>query len=433
MAGEFNVSGLVNNFDMNSILQQIQLLKSQQIFSLQAKQEVLNDKKGIISNIQSIVKNIQDTLSNLVDSSVINAKSVTVSDTNILNATITDSTKVQEGSYNVNIVQLAQNQVYASTAAIMDKNVALGLNSGTLTIHMNGNDYNIIYDSTFSLQALADQINLVATTYNGDFRASIINVGTSSSPNYRLVISGTKTGADNSFLISDTGNASSILGISSIQNAQNAVATVNGIQIESNTNTFTNIEGLSIAASQTGSTTLNITKDTNPLINNLNSLVNYYNQLVDTITKETGKDGKLKGEYTLNIITSGIFRQLDPLFEKDIINFDRTTGHISLNSSKLNDYVNNNPTELKDMLNQVKTNLTDFLTPYIQYNGIFDQQNKAYDQQIKSLQNMIDLQTQKVQIEIEILKNQFIKMQMLQAQLNDISSRITATFGYNNK
>lgn len=431
MAGELNVTGLVNSFDMNSVLQQIQAIKSQQILYLQTQQQAISNKKTVLSNIQSIVNNLQNTTSNLTDTSVINAKTVNVSNPAIINATVTDSAKVQEGSYNVTITQLAQNQVYASNANVSDKNAALGLTSGTLTITKGGVSYNVVYDNTYSLQALADQINLVAATYNGDFRASIINTGTSSNPNYKLVISGTKTGADNSFTISDTGNASATLGISSIQNAQNAMATVDGIQIESDTNTFTNIEGLSVIANQTGSVTLNITKDSNPLTKNLNDLVTYYNQLVDTITKETGKGGKLSGEYTLNIITSGIFRQLDPLLTNNIISFDRTTGHISLNSSNLNDYINNNPSELTNMLTQVKNNLTNFLTPYTQYNGIFDQQNKAYDKQINNLQNMIDLQTKRVQMEIEILKNQFIQMQMLQAQLNDISSRITATFGNN--
>ncbi|MBX0312257.1 MAG: flagellar hook protein, partial [Sulfurihydrogenibium sp.] len=63
---------------------------------------------------------------------------------------------------------------------------------------------------------------------------------------------------------------------------------------------------------------------------------------------------------------------------------------------------------------------------------ILDQYNKSYDSQIQNIQNSIDLQTERVQMEIETLKNQFIKMQMLQAQMNDISARIQATFGNRN-
>ena len=429
MAGELNVTGLVNGFDMNSILQQIQAIKSQQILMLQGQQQQISDKKTVISNIQSILKNLQSSINNISDPSTVNAKSVNVSNPNVLTASITDPTNVSEGIYNINISQLATNQVYASNNSFSDKNASLGLNPGTLTISMNGNSYNINYDNTDSLQSLADKINNTASANSGNFRASIINVGTSSNPKYKLVISGTKTGADNSFTISDTGNAVSVLGLTNIQNAQNGAATVNGLQVQSDTNTFTNIPGLSFTAFQTGSTVLQIQKDNKPITDTLQAIVNYYNQLVDTVNKETGKGGKLSGEYGLNQIVNGIFSQLQPLFTADIINFDRTSGHISLNTSKLNDALTNNGADLQNTLNNIKNNLTTYLNPYTQFNGILDQYNKSYDSQIQNIQNLIDLQTKRVQIEIETLKNQFIQMQMLQAQMNDVSARIQATFG----
>jgi len=432
MAGELNVTGLVNGFDMNSILQQIQAIKSQQILMLQGQQQQISDKKTVISNIQSILKNLQSSINNISDPATVNAKSVNVSNPNILTASTTDPTNVSEGIYNINISQLATNQVYASNNSFSDKNASLGLNPGTLTISMNGNSYNINYDNTDSLQSLADKINNTASANSGNFRASIINIGTSSNPQYKLVITGTKTGADNSFTISDTGNAASTLDLTSIQNAQNAVATVNGLQVQSDTNTFTNIPGLSFTAFQTGSTVLQIQKDNKPITDALQAIVNYYNQLVDIVNKETGKDGKLSGEYGLSQIVNGIFNQLQPLFTADIINFDRTTGHISLNTSKLNDALTNNGADLQNTLNNVKNNLTTYLNPYTQFNGILDQYNKSYDSQIQNIQNLIDLQTERVQTEIETLKNQFIQMQMLQAQMNDISARIQATFGNQN-
>jgi flagellar hook-associated protein 2 len=421
--------GLVNGFDMNSILQQIQAIKSKQILMLQGQQRQISDKKTIISNIQSILKNLQSSINNISDPATLNAKSVNVSNPNILTASITDPTQASEGIYNINVSQLATNQVYASNNSFSDKNASLGLNSGTLTIHMNGLDYNVVYDSTYTLQRLADEINKTANTYNGSFKAFIMNAGTQSNLQYKLVIVGTKAGTNRSFTMSDTGNASSTLGLTNIQNAQNAVATVNGLQAQSDTNTFTNIPGLSFTALQTGSTVLQIQKDNKPITDALAGIVNYYNQLVDVVNKETGKGGKLSGEYGLSQFVNGIFKQLQPLFTIDIINFDRASGHISLNTSKLNDVLTNNPIDFQNTLNNVKNNLTTYLNPYTQFNGILDQYNKSYDKQIQSIQNLIDLQTKRVQTEIETLKNQFIKMQMLQAQMNDISARIQATFG----
>ncbi|MGC8942423.1 MAG: flagellar filament capping protein FliD, partial [Sulfurihydrogenibium sp.] len=317
----------------------------------------------------------------------------------------------------------------ASKNGVSDKNASLGLSSGTLTIHMDGLDYNTVYDGTYSLQTLADAINNTAATYNGNFRASIVDAGTSSNPSYKLVISGTKTGSDNSFTISDTGDLVSSLDINSIQDARNATASINNVDVKSDTNTFTSVEGLSFTVSQTGTATITVNKDKGPLLDTLKNLVNSYNNLVDTVKKETGKGGRLSGEYSLVSVVNGIFRQMDELFKNSLINFDKDTGHISINTSKFDDMYNNNLSTLQNILSTTKDKITNYLKPYTDYNGILDQKIKAYDNQVKNLQNMIDLQTQRINTEIETLKNQFVRMQMLQAQFNDISARIQATFG----
>lgn len=433
MAGELNVTGLVNNFDMNSLLQQIQAIKSQQILMLQNQQSKIASKKTAVSDIQTILKNIQQSITDLSDQNTINSKSLNISNPNILSATITDPTKIQEGIFNIDVNQLAKNQIYASNNTVSDKNTPLGLTAGTLTIHMNGLDYNIGYDNTYSLQNIADKINETANTYNGNFRASVINVGTSSNPSYKLVISGTKTGEDNGFTISDSGNLVSSLNINSIQSAQNAQVTVNGLTLQNDTNTFNNIEGLSFTVNQIGSTNITISKDSKPLKDALNSLISNYNNLVDTLNKETGKDGKLSGEYSLNIISSGIFRQMDELFRNGLINFDRTTGHISINNQKFDDMYNNNLSELQTILQNTKNDINEFLQPYTQYSGILDQKIKSYDSQINNIQKTIDLQSKRIQMEMDTLKNQFVWMQMLQAQYNDISARLQSTFGLQTK
>lgn len=429
MAGELTVTGLLNNFDINSVLQQIQAIKSQQILLLQQKQQTVSDKKSALSDIQNILKNIQNTVNNITDPTIAYAKSVNLSNPNVATVSITDPTQVQTGVYSLTVNQLAQNDVYATSNAVSDKNAPLGLSSGTLKITIKGLDYNVDYDDTYSLQSLADQINNVANTYNGDFRAFVVNVGTVSNPQYKLVISGTKTGQENTLTISDTGNLISTLGLDHIKTAQDAQISYEGLTINSSTNTFTNIPGLSLTVNQTGNTTITVNKDSKPITDTLNSIINGYNNLVNTLNKETGKDGRLSGEYSLNIIKSGLYRQLEPLLTNGLINYDRTNENISLDTSKLRDMIENNPNDLQNILTQVKTNVYDYLKTYTQPSGIIDSSLKSYDKQINSIQNMIDQISKRIQTEIQILRNQFIYMQSLQAQYNDISARIQATFG----
>lgn len=439
MAGEINISGLVGGFDYNSILQQIQILKSRQINMAQVQQQQLQNKKAAVSQINDILKNIYNSINNFTDLNTLNAKGVSVSDSTVLSAAVTDTLKAQAGVYDIQVNQLAQNDVYASANVFSNKNTQLaGLGSGTLTINYQGGDYNVVYDSTYSLQPLADEINKTAQTYNGDFRASIINVGTSSNPQYKLVINSNKTGAENGITITDSNNnfdgLTNVLGgFNHVRTAQNAQITINGIQVESSTNTFDSVlDGVSFTALKVGSTTVEISQDRKPIKDLLTNFVTQYNTLVDKLNTETGKNGNLSGEYGLNRIKNTILGGLTDLIVSGVLSFDRTTGKISLNSSKVDEQLNNNYNDFINKLSTIKNSLSNYLLQTTITSGTLDNMIKAYDKQISSLQSSIELMTQRVSKEIEILKNQFIYMESLQAQYNSIGARIQQVFGLNN-
>lgn len=456
MNGNISVTGLVGGFDYNSVLQQIQYLKSQQIFIMQDRQKQIEQKKAVINEVRNIINNMRTAISNFNDPSTLNAKSVNVDNQNIVSSSITYPTKAQIGIYNITVNQLAKSHIVASGNSLSDKNTPIGsiaglpvsaLIPGTLTISQNGENLNIAYDNTYSLQTLVDKINQEATTWNMNIRASIINIGSTTNPQYKLVISSTKTGTDYSMSFSDTGNLATILGgFSNVQTAQNASITINGITVGRPTNQFDDvIEGLSFTAKSVGSTTVTVGQSNDPLRQTLTNFVNSYNALVDKINTETGKGGKLSGEYTLNQIKNSIFREVQDLVFSDILRFDRETGKLSLNTSKLDQVLSNDgssstglietKTQLTAKLSTIKSNLDTYLRDITLSTGTLGNMISAYDKQIASLQDSIDRMKNRVQMEIEVLKRQFIMMESMQAQYNAIGARIRATFGLdsNNK
>lgn len=445
MAGEINISGLVGGFDYNSVLQQIQYLKSQQIYMMQDKQAQLNQKKAVIGDIRNILNGMEDALSNFDDATVLNAKSFNVANESILSATVTDQTKAQIGTYNISVNQLAKNHVMASSNTFTDKNTPINsLGNGTLSITQNGRTLNIAYDSTFSLQSLANKINTEASIWNMDIRATIVNTGSSTTPSYKLVLSSTKTGTDYQLdITSDTGNLSTLLGLTTIQNPQNASITIDGLNIQRNTNQFDDvIEGLSFNLKSLGNTAVTVSQNNDSIKQTLTNFVNSYNSLVEKITTETGKGGKLSGEYSLDRIKNTIFREVQDLVFSGIFNFDRNSGKLSLNNSKLDQILSNNSVsnsnlietkgQLFTKLSEIKTNLSNFLTDTTLSTGTLGNMISMYDKQIASLQDSIDRMKSRVQMEIEVLKRQFIMMESIQAQYNAIGARIQATFGLNN-
>lgn len=445
MAGEFSISGLVGKFDYSSILQQIQQLKSQQIYMMQARQDQLNQKKAVINDIKNILSGMKDVLSGFDDRAILNAKSIDISNDSILSATVKDPTKAQVGTYNIQVNQLAKNHILASDTTFSDKDSAIsGLSSGTLKITINGSDLNIGYDSSYSLQAIADKINTESSIWNFDVRATIVNVSSSSTPSYKLIISSTKTGVSNQISISDDGNLAGILNLQNVQTPQDAQINIDGVLVSRSSNQFDDVlEGISFTLKTTGNTVVSVGEDKNSIKQVLSKFVDSYNNLVEKIKAETGKNGKLSGEYFIDRIKNDIFREIQDLVFSGIFDFDRNSGKISLNSSKLDQVLSNTSSttssslietkgQLFTKLSDIKSNLTNFLNNTILSTGTLGSMISSYDKQISSIQDSIDRMTQRVQMEIDILKRQFIMMESLQAQYNAISARIQATFGLNN-
>ncbi|HJV73627.1 MAG TPA: flagellar filament capping protein FliD [Noviherbaspirillum sp.] len=161
--------------------------------------------------------------------------------------------------------------------------------SGSVTIDNTNN----------SLQGIRDAINKA----NIGVTASIVSDGTAA-PNH-LVIKSNKTGATSSMKIGVSGDAAlaNLLAYdpAGTQNltqsiaAQSATLSVNGIAVNSATNTVTGaIEGVTLNLSKVGSSNLNIAQNTAAVTSAVNAFVKAYNDLNSTIKKTTGYDEATK-------------------------------------------------------------------------------------------------------------------------------------------
>lgn len=184
--------------------------------------------------------------------------------------------------------------------------------TGSITIDSSNN----------SLQGIRDAINKAT---NLGVTASIVSDG-SSSP-YHLVISSNKTGASSSLKIDVSGdsavsdllsyNAAGTQKLNQNSAAQSTKLTVNGIDVTSNNNTVSDaIQGVSITVAKTGSSTLNISRDTAAVKNSVSGFVKSFNEFNTTLKglisydPTTKKAGPLQGEPTAQIIQSQIRKQL---------------------------------------------------------------------------------------------------------------------------
>jgi flagellar hook-associated protein 2 len=441
MAGELFISDLAGGFDYNEILQNVQLLKSRQIAFLQQREDMLSQKKSAISDFGDIVSEFRNIFDDLSGGDLSYEKQITVSNEDVIEASITNKYKAVPANIDITVNQLAKNDVWLSQTGVSDKDTsAVATSNGTLEITYGGNvvatiDYDTdASDSTkpSTLQEIADAIN----SAQDDVNASIFFDGT----NYKLILSGNDTGANNTISLNETGGGDLLTQLqlgsgysgSHVQTAQNAQIEIYGQTVESQTNTFTDVlEGVSLTVKQTTSTPVNIqiSQDKTAIKDKLKEFVDKYNEMVDFISTNTGENGVLSGEHALQSIRGSIFSSLDPLFQLGIFSVDHKTGHLSLKETEVDNILNNDPQIIQDKLNDVKATLDPYLKAVLDTDGIINQKEKSYERQINNIQEKIEFDTKRINQEIESMKKQFVALQKYMAELEDIRTRIQSTFG----
>ncbi|WP_200763834.1 flagellar filament capping protein FliD [Nitrosophilus alvini] len=438
MAGEIYLSNLSGQFDYQSILDKYQELKNQQIAILQEKEAKIYDKKYSYQNFSDLLDSFNSAFEKLTDTTTFDQKSVFVSDESVLTATVTDPSKLTDTSLNITSNQLAKNDVWLSQAGVSDKDTtAVATAAGTIELSYAGNVVATInYDTDTAdttqpstLQEIADSIN----NSQSDIRASVFFDGT----NYRLLLSGADTGANNTITITETGSGDLLdqlqLGssytASNVQTAQNAQIDIYGQTVESSTNTFDSvIDGLRIDLLSTSATGVDLTinEDYEPLKTSLTEFIDGYNSIVDFVQTYTAEDGPLSGDFTLQQIRSSIFDKFDPLFEMGVLSVDYTTGKITLDNTEFDNQLQSDPDAVKTKIDELKTGLGDYLSYITGYDSPIEAKDKSFDNQINNIEDSIESIAKKIDAEMENLKKQFVWLDQFMAEMNDVRNRLSS-------
>jgi flagellar hook-associated protein 2 len=170
--------------------------------------------------------------------------------------------------------------------------------SQNYTLTVNGQIYNITGAS--SLDQLAQAIN----TSGASVQATVVNVGGSSSPDYRLSVQSLNYAPD-TIQLSDNGSNTALL--SNVGPVGSAVEyQVNGqsTTVTSNSRNINLSTGLSVTLQGTGSTTIDVGQNLSGVSNALSSFVSAYNTALNDVSNNRGQNGgALSGQaivYALN-------------------------------------------------------------------------------------------------------------------------------------
>lgn len=339
---------------------------------------------------------------------------------------VTANAGVAEQNMSLSVQQLATHDSYQSktfdlrNGTVFDKDVSFGISIG-------GKDYVINADSSTTLEGLAEKINEAT---EGKVQAKILNVGgAAGAESYRLVIQSAETGSDNAMsfyaITSGTSGGAShtstdstleALGFyfdkanttgtntdshgntiqrltlkkpddikdkgdnvgSQLDVAKDAKFKYNGIDITRSSNKVEDlILGVSLTLNKVDkageSTNVNITQNTDGILEDIQAMVKSYNSLINNINEatkydsETGLAGTFQGVREITSITTELNKIINGVSKdgKSLADFGITLtkdGILTLDSSVLNDMINTKFDEFKSFFSSETkfTNVTAF-------------------------------------------------------------------------
>ena len=323
---------------------------------LDKKEEKTNTELGALTYLETNIQAFNSYLVDLSSPNIFESRLVTSSDESVVSVQATGETV--SGAYQIESKQLAQANTIVSNKAYSSASDTIS--TGTLSISVGGQTKDIVIDaSNNTLEGLQAIVN------NGDYgvNAAIVNNG----GQYQIMFTSKNTGAASNITLSGLADFD-VNGMTTTSEAQDAVMTINGLNVANSTNDFSNvIDGLSIQLNSVSSVaqSVSVASDSQKIVDTVSNFVEVYNQL-DTILADLGSYrsltaaeqespefdyfGDLSGSSLLRDLKgqlrdalSGAIPQLtDPNTLASVgISFDRD-GKMALDSALLNSVATNN-------------------------------------------------------------------------------------------
>jgi flagellar hook-associated protein 2 len=283
------VSSYANDFQQ--VLTRAVDIASLPMQNLQNQVTTLTQQEQTLGGLQSTFSSLQGAIQSIGTAQA--SMSATVSDPSTVSASATPS--ALPGTYTIQVTNLGSSTTTLSNAGtppVTDPTSQNISSSSTFTLTINGTATTIT-PSGNSLQDLAGAINGAGLAV----QATIVNVGSNSSPDYRLSIVSNNLAPD-TIQLTDSGNNSLLTTLSTGAPATYEVDGINTL-IQSSSSQVTLSPGLTVNLLKTnvGSwDTITVGQNTNSLSSALSGFVTAYNAAVDAVNQQHGQNaGPLAG------------------------------------------------------------------------------------------------------------------------------------------
>lgn len=434
--------GVGSGLDLNGLLDQLEEAEREKLQPISNQRASYESRISALGKVESALGEFQAAVDKLSDPAVFDRVSSTVSGEALQAASGDDAAP---GQYNVNVTNLASAYSIA-TDGVADKEAQMG--AGDVSIALaNGEDITVsLTGADTSLEDLRDAIN----AENAGVQASIVNDG-GASP-WRLALSSTETGTEAAIDTVDFGAlaGSLTLDAGTEVTAENAALTVNGIEITSQTNQVEGaIQGVTLNLQDTAAATVNVSRDTSGMAEEVQGFVKAYNGLQGVLDKltsfnsETGASGTLLGDSTLRSVESrlrGVMsgmvgEQGDALRTLSSVGISmELNGTLSVDEEQLGNLLSENHEAVADFFSGsdgeagFAGRAADTLDQMLRSQGLMDNATSGLKTRIEGLEDRFQRVEQNIDSTVARYRQQFTQLDSMIAEMNSTSSYLTQQF-----
>lgn len=327
-----------------------------------------------------------------------------------------------------------QNMATDSASYNTGRGLTLTLDStgavGNTSLTYTAKGASISISASDTQRTIASMINATTQPEGRDFKASVV-AG-------KLLLTGSQTGVNHTLVYQDDAN----LGFTSVQTAQNAEFTVNGMAVNkaSNSGLTDIVDGttINLASDAEGKTArLSIASNSNKASAAMTSFVSAFNAAYTHITNKMAITSTTTGDkttYARSPLTGdNVFRSLRAVMYNQVANPITNSGSfkglseiglsfdsnmkMTLDSTKFADALKNKGTDLTALMDAAMGKLNTTLATYSGSSGSLQSSVKNMDDQIKGLDVRISKHQELLNSRKKSLVDQYLGMQSQLAQL----------------
>ena len=298
----FSIGGIASGLDTENMVRQLIQLERMPVVKLQQQQASLRKVDDAWGDITKRLSSLRTAIDDLTKGSAFTDRWKTASSNEAV-ATASVTGTPNPGSTTFNVGQLATAQSTHSGTGLAGSDALVG--AGDFTIKMaDGTTTTVAATDTTTLAGLAMEIDGIAGV-----QASVVK---RSDGDHRLVLTAEKTGTANAFEV--TASPAS-LGAFNPTAAQDAELTIGGLTVTRSSNTVTDlVEGVTLALTATGSTTVTTSQDVDSAVTSVKKLVDEVNSTLAKLKELTSYNaesrtaGPLQGDPTARRMVDQIRR-----------------------------------------------------------------------------------------------------------------------------